>query len=86
MLIAEQFNERTISRMEAALERACMTLPETFTHHDARTFVAERIAECARSDTQTLDGLTEAGKRAVAELLTRGRAVTLVADERGLSA
>jgi hypothetical protein len=39
MLITEQFSERTISRMDMALERACMTLPETFVHHGARTFV-----------------------------------------------
>jgi hypothetical protein len=85
MLITEQFSERTISRMDTALERACMALPETFVHHSARTFVAERIVECAKAHTQTLDGLTEAGKRAVAELVMRKRGVTL-ADEQGLSA
>jgi|APAra7269097635_1048570.scaffolds.fasta_scaffold11507_3 hypothetical protein len=85
MLIAEQFNERTIARMDTALERACMTFPETFAHHGARTFVAKRIVECAKSRTQTLDGLTEAGNLAVAELLTRERGMAL-ADERGLSA
>jgi len=30
--------------------------------------VAERIVECASKHTQTLGGLTEAGRRAVAEL------------------
>src|ERR1700750_1802588 len=77
MLITEQFSERTISRMDVALERACMTLPETFVHHGARAFVAERIVECAKARTQTLDGLTETGKRAVAELVMRERGMIL---------
>jgi len=84
MLIAEQFNERTIARMDTALERACMTLPEAFLSHSARTFVAARIVECAKSNTQTLDGLTEAGKRAVVELLTREWGA-IFADDQGLS-
>ncbi|UPK31384.1 hypothetical protein [Bradyrhizobium sp. 195] len=85
MLITEQFSERTISRMDMALESACRILPETLAHHGARTYVAERIVECARSHTQSLDALTEAGKRAVAELAMLERGVTLD-DEPGLSA
>jgi hypothetical protein len=85
MLITEQFSERTISHMDMALERACKTLPETFAHHEARTFVAERIVECAKVHTQTLDGLTEAGQRAAAELVMREGSTSL-ADEQELSA
>lgn len=85
MLITEQFSERTISRMDMALESACRALPETLAHHGAQTYVAERIVECAKVHTQTLDGLTEAGKRAVTELMMRERGVPL-ADDHGLSA
>ncbi len=48
MLISEQFSERTISRMDLALERACVMLPDIFARHAARMFVAERIVECAK--------------------------------------
>lgn len=43
-------------------------MPLAFEGHPARKFVAERIVECASKQTQTLGGLTEAGRRAVAEL------------------
>jgi hypothetical protein len=85
MLVTEQFSERTISHMDIALERACSRLPEAFAHHGARKFVAERIVECAKIRTQTLGGLTEAARRAVAELVMRERDLTLP-DEHGLSA
>ncbi len=83
MLITEQFSERTIARMDIALERACRILPETFAHHTSRKFVAEQIVECAKAHTQTLGGLTEAGRRAVAELVMREERLTL-AQEDGL--
>ena len=68
MLLSEKFSERTISNMDVALERACRLLPVAFEAHPARNFVAEKIVECASLHTQTLGGLTEAGRRAVAEL------------------
>lgn len=43
-------------------------MPLAFEGHPARKFVAEKIVECANKHTQTLGGLTEAGRRAVAEL------------------
>ncbi|MCK1393972.1 hypothetical protein [Bradyrhizobium sp. 1] len=85
MLIAEQFSERTISYMDMALESACMALPTTFAHHSARKVVAEKIVECAKVRRQTLGELTEAGRRAVAELVMREKGLT-VADAHGLSA
>jgi hypothetical protein len=83
MLITEQFSERTISRMDIALERACGMLPESLAHHASRKFIAEKIVECAKAHTQTLGGLTEAGRRAVAELVMREEGPTL-AKEDGL--
>jgi hypothetical protein len=68
MLLSEKFSERTISNMDVALERACRLLPVAFEAHPARSSVAEKIVECASLHTQTLGGLTEAGRRAVAEL------------------
>jgi len=80
MLISEQFSDRTISHMDMALERACRALPEAFAYHLSRKFVAEKIVECAKLHTQTLGGLTEAGRRAVAELVMRERALRLAKD------
>jgi hypothetical protein len=68
MLLKEEFSERVIANMDVALERACKLMPEILVAHNARKYVAERIVECAKTHTQTLGGLTEAGRRAVAEL------------------
>ncbi|WP_439408264.1 hypothetical protein ACNJX9_07145 [Bradyrhizobium sp. DASA03076] len=68
MLLSERFSERTISNMDVALERACRLMPLTFEGHPARRYVAEKIVECAARHTQTLGGMTEAARRAVAEL------------------
>jgi hypothetical protein len=68
MLLSEKFNERTIANMDVALERACRLMPVAFEAHPARKFVAKKIVECASLHTQTPGGLTEAGRRAVAEL------------------
>jgi hypothetical protein len=67
-MIADEFSERAIANMDVALERACRLLPLKMAEHKARKFVAQKIIECAKSYTQTLGGLTEAGRRAVAEL------------------
>jgi hypothetical protein len=63
-MITQEFDKKTIAKMDLALERACRYLPD----HDARRFVAKRIIECATAHTQTLAGLTEAGRQAVADL------------------
>lgn len=81
MLITELFSERTISRMDIALERACRMLPETLAHHASRKFVAEKIVECAKTHTQALGGLTETGRRAVAELVMREEGLSLAKED-----
>jgi hypothetical protein len=67
-MLADEFDERTVANMDVALERACQHLPPKFADHKGRKFVAEKIVECAKKHTQTLGGLTEAGRRAAAEL------------------
>jgi hypothetical protein len=67
-MIADEFDEKTIANMDVAMERACQHLPQKLADHRGRKFVAEKILECAKQHTQTLGGLTEAGRRAVAEL------------------
>ena len=67
-MLKQEFSERVIANMDVALERACKLMPEVLASHGARKYVAEKIVECAKSHTQTLGGLTEAGRRAVAEL------------------
>ena len=68
MLLKEEFGERAIANMDVALERACKLMPDVLVSHAARKFVAEKIVHCAKTHTQTLGGLTEAVRRAVAEL------------------
>jgi len=68
MLLKDEFGERVTANMDAALEQACALMLEILMSHAARKYVAEKIVECARTHTQTLGGLTEAGRRAVAEL------------------
>ncbi|MGY0574076.1 hypothetical protein ACTGJ9_025855 [Bradyrhizobium sp. RDM12] len=68
MLLKDAFSERAIANMDVALERACKLMPDVLVSHVARKFVAEKIVDCAKTRTQTLAGLTEAGRRAVAEL------------------
>jgi hypothetical protein len=68
MLLKDEFGERTISHMDVALERACKLMPDILESHKARKYVAQKIVECAKTHTTTLAGLTEAGRRAVAEL------------------
>jgi hypothetical protein len=60
--------------MDVALDRACRLLPEKMADHSARKFVAEKIIECAKQHTHTLGGLTEAARRAVAELSANAKA------------
>ncbi|MGY3611012.1 MULTISPECIES: hypothetical protein [unclassified Bradyrhizobium] len=73
-MISEDFNKKTLAAMDLALERACRFLPIGLSEHETRKLVAERILESARSGNQTLAGLTEAGRRAVHELIAKKNA------------
>jgi hypothetical protein len=73
-MITDEFGERVIANMDVALDRACRLLPEKMADYSARKFVAEKIIECAKQHTRTLGGLTEAARRAVAELSADAKA------------
>ncbi len=66
-MIVEQFDRRTMAKMELALDRAC----ERFPHggkHNIRKRVAQNIVGCAKAGNTGLIALTEAGERALAQL------------------
>jgi hypothetical protein len=71
-MIVERFDRRTMAAMEVALEKAC----ECWSHggkHNLRKRVAESIIRCAKTGNTSLDALTEAGERALAQLPQGGR-------------
>jgi hypothetical protein len=59
-------DQKIVVKMSLALERACRFVPED--GGTVRKLVAERIVRCAKNHTQTLAGLTEAARQAVADL------------------
>jgi hypothetical protein len=71
MLLLEEFNERTLSHMDRALECVSEMMPEVMEAYAARRYVAGRIIHCAKHETREIDGLVAAGRRAVAELAVR---------------
>ena len=60
-MISESFDSRTLSRMEIALDRACLILPAESDKHRIRRIIAGKILECAHRGDKTLSGLTAAG-------------------------
>jgi hypothetical protein len=71
-MIVERFDRRTMATMEEAFEKACERWPNGGTHR-LRKHVAERIIRCAQTGNTSLDALTEACERALAQLPQRGR-------------
>jgi hypothetical protein len=69
-MIVECFDRRTMAAMEVALEKACEDLPNGG-KHNLRKRAAQNIIRCAKTGNTSLDALTEAGKRALAQLLQR---------------
>ena len=66
-MIIEQFDRRTMAKMEVALERACARFPHGG-KHNIRKRVAQSIVRCAKAENADLDALTEAGKHALVQL------------------
>jgi hypothetical protein len=65
----EEFDLRTRSNMEVALERACESLPSDQSGaHTAREFVARSILDAAHRGDITLTKLTEICLQAASEL------------------
>ena len=71
-MIVERFNRPTMAAMEVALEKACERWPNGGTH-SLRKRVAQSIIRCAKTGNTSLDTLTEAGERALAQLPQRTR-------------
>jgi hypothetical protein len=71
-MIVERFNRPTMAAMEVALEKACERWPNGGTH-SLRKRVAQSIIRCAKTGNTSLDALTEAGERALAQLPQRTR-------------
>jgi len=71
-MIVERFDRRAMAAMEEALEKACERWPNGGTHR-LRKRVAQSIIRCAETGNTSLDALTEAGERALAQLPQRGR-------------
>jgi hypothetical protein len=67
-MIVERFDRRTMAAMEVALEKACEDLPNGG-KHNLRKRAAQNIIRCAKTGNTSLDALTAAGKRALAQLL-----------------
>jgi hypothetical protein len=61
-----------MAMMEVALEKACECWPNGG-KHNLRKRVAQSIIRCAKTGNTNLDGLTEAGERALAQLPRGGR-------------
>jgi hypothetical protein len=67
-MIVEGFDARTTANLEVALERACERLGENGAYHQARSFVAGKLLDCAHSGKLSLGALTQAGTAAANEL------------------
>jgi hypothetical protein len=56
-MITDDFDERTVAKMQVALNRACF--PRDLASHEARKRIAAKLLERARRGERTLKGFTE---------------------------
>jgi hypothetical protein len=63
-------DNRTITKMEIALEKACRVFPNGG-DHESRKYVAEQLKLSARKGNTTLDGLCALADRLVERLSRR---------------
>jgi hypothetical protein len=76
-MTVEQFDRRTMAAMEVALDRVCACWPHGGTH-GLRKRIAQSIIRYAKTGNTSVDALTEAGQRAIAELArSRGKSAKL---------
>jgi hypothetical protein len=66
-MIVEQFDRRTVAAMEVALEKVCARCAGGG-KHKLRKRVAQSIVQCAKNGNNSLEALTGAGERALAQL------------------
>jgi hypothetical protein len=74
-MITDAFDRQTITKMEVALERACLLLPSGGENHRARRIIAGKIIECANRGETSLSRLTEVGSAAAMQLGASAQAV-----------
>jgi hypothetical protein len=67
-MICEEFDARTKANLEVALARACERLGSNGIYHQARSYVAGKLLDCAHRGQLSLSALTEAGLAAATEL------------------
>nr|WP_239626252.1 hypothetical protein [Bradyrhizobium sp. I71] len=67
-----ELSERTKANMDVVLEETCRQLPHGG-GHDSRRFIAERLIKAAESGHSTLGELGIVARRALAELMGKGR-------------
>lgn len=69
-MIDQAFEPRLAAAMRFALDEACRNLPARYNDHDCRSFVAAKIIEQVRSGENSTESLVNAGRAAVAEMIT----------------
>jgi hypothetical protein len=68
-MIEGRFDTRTLTLMNAALDRVCEKIPRG-EEHAVRKRIAKQIIKCAKSGKTTLSDLTAAGQRALIGIAT----------------
>ena len=68
-MIEGDFDTRTLTMMNAALDRVCDNIPRG-EEYAVRKRIAKQIIKCAKSGKTTLSDLTAAGQRALIGIAT----------------
>jgi hypothetical protein len=69
-MIDQVFEPKLVAAMKFALDEVCRNLPSRYNDHDCRSFVAAKIIERARSGEESTESFVNAGRAAVAEMIT----------------
>jgi hypothetical protein len=67
-MILASFDQKTLTKMEIALERACDFVSTGNQKHRSRRYIAERIIRCASDGSRDLDSLTAVAVAAAEDL------------------
>ena len=59
-MITDDCDERTVAKMQVALNRACERFPRDLASHEARKRIAAKLLERARHGERALKGFTDA--------------------------
>ena len=67
----ENFDQRTRSRMELALEEVCRQLSKSGGDHESRKYIAKQLIRAARAGKIGLEDLRAVAENALVDLTTR---------------